>query len=66
MRSSTKHGETPAEGKTLRLKTKLPEGMPEAEHFTVETTPSPALEADGSILVQVQVMSADPYMRGGL
>ena len=65
-RAKTTLGETPAECKTLRLKTKLPEGMPEAEHFTVETTPSPALEAEGTMLVQVQVMSADPYMRGGL
>eukprot|EP01046_Picozoa_sp_COSAG06_P032004 COSAG06_NODE_3165_length_5745_cov_3.246900_5_plen_300_part_00 len=65
-RAKTTIGEAPTECKTLRLKTKLPEGMPGKEHFTVETTPSPVLEADGSILVQVLVMSADPYMRGGL
>ena len=50
----------------LRLKTKLPEGLPGNEHFDVEVTAAPVLEAEGSMLVQILVMSADPYMRGGI
>lgn len=65
-RAKTSIGEAPTESKTLRLKTKLPEGMPGNEHFDIETTAAPVLDAEGSMLVQVMVMSADPYMRGGI
>lgn len=65
-RFKTTIGDCPAECKTLKLKTKLPDGMPGNEHFDVEVTPAPTLEEEGSILVRVLVMSADPYMRGGL
>ena len=65
-RAKTSIGEAPTESKALRLKTKLPEGLPGNEHFEVETTAAPVLGTDGSMLVQILVMSADPYMRGGI
>ena len=65
-RTKTSIGEAPTESRTLRLKTKLPEGMPGNEHFDIETTAAPVLDAEGSMLVQVLVMSADPYMRSGI
>lgn len=65
-RAKTTIGDLPTECKTLRLKTKLPEGLPGEEHFNIETSSAPVLEMEGAILVQVLVMSADPYMRAGI
>lgn len=40
-----------------------PEGAPEADNFRLEDVPMP-VPADGEVLVKVDYMSLDPYMRG--
>ncbi|MEM9969045.1 MAG: NADP-dependent oxidoreductase [Pseudomonadota bacterium] len=40
-----------------------PDGAPKQENFRLETAPIPTIR-DGEILVEVQYMSLDPYMRG--
>jgi hypothetical protein len=59
--TSLTHTTTMADAKTIVLKANLDEGMPEPEHFTVESKPAPSVPADG-ILVQALVFSADPYL----
>eukprot|EP00953_Heterococcus_sp_UTEX-ZZ885_P037659 19332-Heterococcus_DN1.PRE.11 len=59
--TSLTHTATMADAKTIVLKANLDEGMPEPDHFTVESKPAPSVPADG-ILVQALVFSADPYL----
>jgi hypothetical protein len=59
--TSLTHTTTMADAKTIVLKANLDEGMPEPEHFTVESKPAPSVPADG-ILIQALVFSADPYL----
>ena len=59
--TSLTHTTTMADAKTIVLKANLDEGMPEPEHFTVESKPAPSVPA-GGILVQALVFSADPYL----
>ena len=51
--------------KTVTLTTFIPEGLPGPEHFTIveSVAPTEADLAEGGVLLQVLVMSADPYLR---
>ena len=53
-------------GKKIMLKELIPEGIPTAEHFEiVDVTIGEGDLAEGDLLLQTLVLSADPYMRGG-
>ena len=56
------HTDIPTETRQIVLASR-PHGTPTDENFRLETAPIPALES-GQILVQNEVMSVDPYMRG--
>ncbi|KAG5180396.1 hypothetical protein JKP88DRAFT_200347 [Tribonema minus] len=53
------------EGKSIVLSAYCDSGYPGPEHFTIETVPVDDL-ADGGLLVQALVMSADPYLRASV
>ena len=52
--------------KTVVLIENVPSGAPGPEHFRIEETTVSPPSVDGDVLVQVLVMSADPYLRGGI
>lgn len=52
--------------KTVVLDSYVDEGVPGPEHFRIEESTVKSIENEGDILVQVLVMSADPYLRGGI
>ena len=52
---------------TIWLKGPVDEGIPQPEHFEVrQERIEPAEMEDGDFLLQVLVMSADPYLRGSI
>ena len=53
--------------KTVTLTSYIPEGLPGPEHFAIveSTLPTEADLVEGGVLLQVLVMSADPYLRSG-
>ena len=53
--------------KTVTLTSYIPSGLPTNEHFTIIESPLPTENdmTEGSILLQVLSMSADPYLRSG-
>jgi NADPH-dependent curcumin reductase CurA len=52
---------------TIVLKEPLDEGVPGPEHFEMVTSAAPTrCSKKGQLLVQVLVMSVDPYLRNGL
>lgn len=56
-----------AKNGTLMLVEAIPEGMPEAKHFDVTYDDKALSESDvgdGGILIELLILSADPYMRG--
>ena len=57
-----------ATAKTLILNAACNSGLPTPAHFRVEEGPAPSADAlaDGSVLVRVTHLSADPYLRGRL
>lgn len=54
--------------RTVTLTSVVPEGLPGPEHFSIVETPAPTEDSlvEGDLLLQVMVMSADPYLRPGI
>lgn len=53
--------------RTVTLTSFIPEGLPGPEHFTIVDSPAPTKfdVPEGGLLLRVDVMSADPYLRSG-